>query len=257
MKCHKCGFVSFDHLSDCRKCGVNLEDSRTLLGMLDFKPTMPFFLGAMIGARPGNANGKASAAGVGAPDSTGLADVDFGGDLEIEIDPDVHAISNPRDAHADQDLFPHIDLPEGFSLSIGDEEKGDDFELIIGPEFEQALALELDASDLESAGEPVEIKDELAGLRFDESVLESPAVATALAEAPELEAELSLPDLSLDIALDLEPLDENPASMMATPEVAAPEPKEADMGETGLMIDFSQSDLNSLLLELGDKPSET
>lgn len=255
MKCHKCGFVSFDHLSDCRKCGVNLEGSRTLLGMLDFKPTMPFFLGAMISATPGGVNGKASAVGVGASDSTVLADVGFGGDLEIEIEPDVHAASSPRDAHADQDLFPHIDLPEGFSLSIGDEENGDELELIIGPEFEQALALELDASDLESQGEPEEMRDELADLQFDEPVLDT-HVATALAEAAELEGELSLPDLSLDIALDLEPLDEQPAPVMAAPEISAPTLAETDMGEAGLMIDFSQNDLNSLLLELEDKPSE-
>ncbi|MCU0573375.1 MAG: hypothetical protein MUC41_10310 [Syntrophobacteraceae bacterium] len=255
MKCHKCGFVSFDHLSDCRKCGVNLEGSRTLLGMLDFRPTMPFFLGAMVGARSGGVNGRASAAGVGASDSTGLADVGFRGDLEIEIEADVHAVSSPREAHADQDLFPHIDLPEGFSLSIGDEEKGDDFELIIGPEFEQALARELDASDLESRGEPAEIKDELADLQFDEPILEPP-VAAAVAEAAELKGGPSIPDLSLDIALDLEPLDEKPASMMAVPDMLAPEPEGADMGEGGLMIDFSQNDLNSLLLELEDKPSE-
>lgn len=251
MKCHKCGFVSFDHLSDCRKCGVNLEGSRTLLGMPDFKPTMPFLLGGMIGARPGGANGRASAVSMGASDSAGLADVGFGGDLEIEIEPDVQAASSPRDAQADQDLFPHIDLPEGFSLSIGDEEKGDDFELIIGPEFEEALAQELNASDLESQGEPAEMKDELAGLRFDEPTPESP-VAAAPAEGAELALEPSIADLALDIALDLEPLAEKPAPVMSAPEALG-----IDMDESGLTIDFSQNDLNSLLLELEDKPSES
>jgi hypothetical protein len=48
MKCTKCGFVSFDYLSECKKCGVSLAGSRDALGFAGTKSNVPFFLGSLL-----------------------------------------------------------------------------------------------------------------------------------------------------------------------------------------------------------------
>jgi hypothetical protein len=49
MRCHKCGFISFDHLSECKRCGVSLIAIRDGLGMMPFKPDVPSLLGSLLG----------------------------------------------------------------------------------------------------------------------------------------------------------------------------------------------------------------
>jgi hypothetical protein len=44
MKCSKCGFISFDHLSACKKCGANLSHARSGLGFTEAVPSPPAFL---------------------------------------------------------------------------------------------------------------------------------------------------------------------------------------------------------------------
>jgi hypothetical protein len=48
MKCAKCGFISFDYLAACKKCGTNLNQARTGLGFSDVKPEPPPFLKALV-----------------------------------------------------------------------------------------------------------------------------------------------------------------------------------------------------------------
>lgn len=48
MKCTKCGFVSFDYLSECTKCGINLTAAREALGFSGKKSSVPFFLGSLL-----------------------------------------------------------------------------------------------------------------------------------------------------------------------------------------------------------------
>lgn len=48
MKCVKCGYISFDHLAVCKKCGVNLNQARSGLGFADSKPEPPSYLRAMV-----------------------------------------------------------------------------------------------------------------------------------------------------------------------------------------------------------------
>lgn len=38
MKCPKCGYISFDHLDECRRCGTDLRDARALLGLIVVRP---------------------------------------------------------------------------------------------------------------------------------------------------------------------------------------------------------------------------
>jgi hypothetical protein len=48
MKCTGCGFINFDHLSKCRKCGEDLSAVRKALGLMDFRPNPPFLLKSLL-----------------------------------------------------------------------------------------------------------------------------------------------------------------------------------------------------------------
>ena len=48
MKCQKCGFVSFDYLSECRACGADLTIIRQRLGFSALKSEVPFLLGTLL-----------------------------------------------------------------------------------------------------------------------------------------------------------------------------------------------------------------
>lgn len=48
MKCDKCGFVSFDYLAECRRCGADLSVIRERLGFSALKSEVPFLLGALL-----------------------------------------------------------------------------------------------------------------------------------------------------------------------------------------------------------------
>jgi hypothetical protein len=68
MKCPKCGFVSFDHLSECTKCGSDLRAVREGLGFSAFRSQVPSLLGSLLGQGRSDVTqgrGDKSAAGVG------------------------------------------------------------------------------------------------------------------------------------------------------------------------------------------------
>jgi len=48
MKCTKCGYVSFDYLSECKKCRTSLTAARDGFGFAGEKPTVPFLLGSLL-----------------------------------------------------------------------------------------------------------------------------------------------------------------------------------------------------------------
>jgi hypothetical protein len=73
MKCTDCGFISFDHLSKCRKCGGDLSAVRKQLGLTDFRPNPPFLLKSLLEESeqpPPEMSPVAKKSAPGFPDST-------------------------------------------------------------------------------------------------------------------------------------------------------------------------------------------
>jgi len=84
MKCNKCGFVGFDHLSQCKKCGADLTAIRDLLGFSAQKSEVPSLLGTLLSDR-----GKAGGLKTGAPsegDFPKVGDMPEIPDLELSLD---------------------------------------------------------------------------------------------------------------------------------------------------------------------------
>ena len=50
MRCPKCGYTSFDHLSQCEKCSADLTGAREALGLPALEPAIPFFLESLLKA---------------------------------------------------------------------------------------------------------------------------------------------------------------------------------------------------------------
>lgn len=48
MKCAKCGYISFDHLSECKKCQTSIAAVRGGLGFSATKPAVPSLLGSLL-----------------------------------------------------------------------------------------------------------------------------------------------------------------------------------------------------------------
>jgi len=48
MRCAKCGYISFDYLSECKKCRTGLAAARESIGFLAAKPSVPFLLGSLL-----------------------------------------------------------------------------------------------------------------------------------------------------------------------------------------------------------------
>jgi hypothetical protein len=77
MKCPKCGFTSFDYLDECKKCGVDISDVRSQLGIIAVSPderaaSSP--TGMMAGDSSGVGGAEAPA------DADGLGDATFLGE---------------------------------------------------------------------------------------------------------------------------------------------------------------------------------
>ncbi|MHC1745176.1 MAG: hypothetical protein AB9873_19395 [Syntrophobacteraceae bacterium] len=247
MRCQKCGYVSFDHLLACKKCGNDATAARDALGLMAGKPATPFFLGALI-----SGGDTAPAAAVTAPppapketaheDMDSLfAEIDFGADdLEFDLTEEpspmsgataaAAAATNPRTAGRDQS-----DL--------------DDFEIEMASALDEELAI--DMSDLDESPSEVKVREDDFQLDFD---LEEPkTVASAKAPAAgstnggihrgdEGEISLSL-DTDMDFELDLGDL-------------VPPQPEEAKAAATGLeeemVIDLGDDELTGLIQEIED-----
>lgn len=86
MRCPKCGYFSFEYLSECSKCGVGLAEVKDKLGLLAIRPNVPFFLGGLLAdytPPPGAAatSTATSAAAAGAI----LSEIEFGDDFDLDL----------------------------------------------------------------------------------------------------------------------------------------------------------------------------
>ena len=246
MKCSKCGFVSFDHLTECKRCGASLAGAREGLGFLAVRPATPFFLGSLLKESPKT-------------DTSADKDLTTGGTLPAidlhEGDDFLHegparaptaAAPAPRASGPAPSLRPEDELHE---MDLSDE----DIDLLIADDTEpeapreQTAGLKTDlGSGAPAAPEP---RPSAAAMRVE-------------AEKPAEEAiDFALEEISLELEQDAgggapEPpgglrVEEKPAAPSGPPKAeAAPSAAEDD----GLVLDLSDTDLEGLLSDLEETP---
>lgn len=287
MKCIKCGYFSFDYLSECKKCRASLTQVRQLLGFSGLRPEVPEMLTSLL---RNYAPPPAQEAAVAEPSISASLDFEDG----LEMAPH-EAVEETPEVIAAPAVDVRDEAEEDFSLlDLSDEE----LELLIETPSDSAEAAAPAAAPLQDTGEAdFVIPDSLSPDEpvFPAMKIELPKEEEHAAEAedgglelifdaddlpPELEEEHAAEDEDegLELTLDAddfapEPKEEPKAAAAATPdpilsadvpdldgepEEALPEfsqpPKKGGIlpGEPGddYVFELSEEDLDNLLVEL-------
>ena len=146
MRCIKCGFISFDHLASCAKCGRDISEVASELQGTSIKVEIPMFLSGALAAFP-----------------------------ESEESFDDHAM----DAEVSEDIDFHMEMEEE-AIEMADEEEDVDFsfdeevEVVEEADFSLAKAEAEEAAGIE---EEVEEAEEVFALELESAeAVEEPAL---------------------------------------------------------------------------------
>ena len=123
MKCPKCGYTNFDYLDSCKKCGNDISDVRSMLGVIAIapedravlRPKRPAPRQAAPQAAPATADpfGAPTAAPLGREDET------IGG-MESMVEPTSYAGGKPSavkragQEEGDEEFLPMADFEDVF-----------------------------------------------------------------------------------------------------------------------------------------------
>ena len=128
MKCPKCSYTSFDYLEECKRCGTDLRDTRTLLQIIAVSPEERAPSPPPASEAPAAQEGvtAATAAPASEPEEEEmLADLDFEGSFEDLVEPTSYTEAEgdraePSPADEDEELL-DLDFGDLFGES---EERG-------------------------------------------------------------------------------------------------------------------------------------
>lgn len=242
MRCQSCGYISFDYLSACKKCGGNTSAARDALGLVAGKPTMPFLLGALISVPETAPAATAAPEGVSDQVDSLFAEIDFGNDdVSFDLTEEKDAITEPASTAGATPSSP---------AGGGDWEEIDAIELEIGSALDEELVLDMSALDESPSDLTLKEEDFLLGS------LESKPVASAVPPAPGMQGSPAPGDdgdLQLDLGSDFEiELNMDELSPPGSPPLDIDPPKGFASPGEDLVIDLGDDDLQGLLLELED-----
>lgn len=141
MKCTKCGFVGFDHVSTCAKCGMDLEAVRQELNLWDFAPAVPSFLVEAMLAMCQKAKAAAAAAEATSPEPENTLDVLGEIDLKMDLDEKPAEITLELLDEGEEVLM----VPEPSEAAFEEKGFGEDDSVV----KEQPLSLDQEFQDLD------------------------------------------------------------------------------------------------------------
>ena len=191
MRCPKCAYISFDHVTSCAKCSTDLAELASTLKGTAFRSLNTFFLGSLVAEY---ADDSAAGMVVNAPleDSEVTAFEDFTGVEGLELTEDDFAdMGDLPDLEDSDDLGVDFNDSEDLSLDMGDLNIDD---------------LDVSDVDLDSVGYNDTEEDEdsdlslddvdLAGVDFDD--IESEEEELAVSENDMIMVGNELEDVSFD-----------------------------------------------------------
>jgi len=161
MRCPKCGFISFDHLTSCAKCGKDIAEVASELQGTSIKLETPMFLSAAL-AGYGDREGSFEEISM-------ETEVEEGVDISMEDEPVEQEAPEMAGAEADVDFSFEEDEAQTDSSSFGEkvEEAGAPVSFDVDAEVEEEArpkAAEKTLEDLDFMGVP---DDDEGGLEFD------------------------------------------------------------------------------------------
>jgi len=151
MRCSKCGFISFDHLLSCAKCGKDLAEVASELQGTSIKVDPPMFLSSALAAFSESEESFEEHAMDG--------EVDEGIDFDMGMDAEEEGPIEMADSQEDVDFS--IEEEEAADISFGE------------PEPEETVAVEAEADEgadvkLEMEAEEESVEVEVAEDSFEE-----------------------------------------------------------------------------------------
>ncbi|MCK5229448.1 MAG: hypothetical protein KAR13_04230, partial [Desulfobulbaceae bacterium] len=160
MRCPKCGFISFDHLTLCSKCGKELAETSEQLKGTSIKSSTSYFLNSVFGVETAEPkNGAAGEADAYDADDSIELDISTEGPDEDEIDLSGLEVDDKEDSEEAAGII----MPGMEELSDEDASEG-------------GIVFSLDESELEVKEQNEEPADEaIAGIAVADGE-SSPAV---------------------------------------------------------------------------------
>jgi hypothetical protein len=178
MRCQKCSFISFDHLAECKKCGVSLVAVRDAMGFYDFKPSIPFVLGPLLKNQESRGLDMEGTTETGSPmfpedlqlDEMGEASLDFDTmDEELTIELTDDELTNLMDDTGAEQKPQATVSPEAIEDTVTaplddlDEDEiqiGDDFEIELKDEEPTQQTVTMSAGEKTKAERTTMVADE-------------------------------------------------------------------------------------------------
>ncbi len=268
MRCPKCGYISFDHITSCSKCSNDLTEISASLKGTGFQSLGTFFLGELIpdygGAAPA------------APLMEGLGDFD----QEIPDMPLSADLGDPSGLNIDlSDLQELGDLPD-----LPDDDGGADFSMgsddlaLDGLDVPEVDLSQFDAGDDEpeghgfsaGAGDDLSLDDhdvpdmDLDEIDFDgEGLDEAGPAASASRDNTMLDVEmeedlLDMPDLDMDISMaddDQAEAKEESGISLADIDLSLGDDDQPDVESEDEVMDLADLDLGDAVLDM-DKDAD-
>ena len=165
MRCIKCGFISFDHLASCAKCGRDISEVASELQGTSIKVEIPMFLSGALAAF--------SESEESFDDHAMDAEVDEGIDFNMEMEEEAIEMADEEE-DVDFSFDEEAEEVEVVEEAAGIEEEVEEAEEVFALELESAEAVEEPAleeveesfEELDFAG-AVADEEEEGGLEFD------------------------------------------------------------------------------------------
>ena len=163
MRCPKCGFISFDHLASCAKCGRDISEVASELQGTSIKVEAPMFLSGALAAL--------SESEESFEDQAMEADGDEGIDFDMEMEADEEEAGEMTAAEEDVDFSfekeaEEFEVAEEADIGLAEPEEAADFEIEAKAEEEPELEKAEDSfEELDFLG-GVDDEEE-GGLEFD------------------------------------------------------------------------------------------
>ncbi len=254
MKCAKCGFVSFDYLSECKKCRNSLTAVREGFRFFTGKPAVPSLLGSLLSGYESPTQVESTV-------------------VETEMSTPLHFGEEIGFGFRREE--PESRAAETASAVVNPDESGEDFSLLDLSDDELELLIDKESLESRSDGggtgnrvpEPL-LADEPAPSAFEISLPEGETPSAAGAASYELAQEFDdypqgfkrepeiTPTLELVPELvggptGLKEWAEDPAEFIPGPEQPWPLPNDST---NDFVIELTDNDLDALLEELSSTP---
>ena len=156
MRCPKCGFISFDHLTSCAKCKRDVSELAVELQGTSIKSELPMFLSGALGA-------------FSAEEEETFEEQALDTEMEEGIDFDMEMEGEEEVAGADIDFSFEDEGEEQADISLAEAEAVEDVDFDLGVGAEEVEISEEEKTDaLAAEAEEIEEAEEGAATGFEE-----------------------------------------------------------------------------------------